>query len=175
MKPLTYSLIAAALACGFAAAQTTAYTTPVGYVSLGDTTAGQPAVKANTDVFISIPLLNSATYAGTVASIAGNTITLSGTPGFTAGQFATPATPYYAMIESGAKAGQISIVSANGTGDVTVALQTGETLESIVAGDQITLRKAWTVRGFMGATLPAGVSLFTLPAAGPLNPSAEGI
>ena len=34
MKPLSYSLIAAALACGFANAQTTAYTTPVGYETL---------------------------------------------------------------------------------------------------------------------------------------------
>ncbi|MCX6876502.1 MAG: hypothetical protein NTW21_22240 [Verrucomicrobia bacterium] len=34
MKPfIPYSLIAAALACGFASAQTTAYTTPVGYVT----------------------------------------------------------------------------------------------------------------------------------------------
>ena len=34
MKPLSYSLIAAAIACGFASAQTTAYTTPVGYETL---------------------------------------------------------------------------------------------------------------------------------------------
>jgi hypothetical protein len=33
MKALTYSLFAAAAACCFASAQTTAYTTPVGYVT----------------------------------------------------------------------------------------------------------------------------------------------
>ena len=44
MKKLTYSIFAAALACGFASATTTAYTTPVGYmtVPLPGTGGGSP-------------------------------------------------------------------------------------------------------------------------------------
>lgn len=173
MKPLSYAFLAAAAACGLASAAETAYTTPVGYVNVGDTTIGEPACKANTDVFLSIPLLKAADYAGTVASISGDTITLSGTPGFTGGQFASPTDPYYAVIGSGAKSGLVAVVSANGVGDVTVMLQPGDSLSGVVAGDAITIRKAWTVRSLMGTSLPSGVSLFTLPSSGPLNPAAE--
>lgn len=177
MKPKSIkSLLALALlAPGALLAQTTAKTTPVGYVSLGDTTSGEPACKPETDVFISVPVLKPADFSGTVASEAAGVITLAGTPALTAGQYADPAVPYYAVIQTGAKAGLIGLVTANAAGTVTVTAQPGDSLTGIASGDVITLRKAWTVVGLLGTSLPSGVSLLTFPTSGSVNPSAEGI
>ena len=160
MKPLTYSLIAAALACGLASATTTAYTTPVGYVSLGDTTVGQPAIKAFTDVSISIPLdrspqVGSTQYVGQIASIAGDVITLSGTPAL--GDLTT--IPHTVKIGSGANSGLIALITANTATTVTVSVQPGDSLTGIVSPDQIIINNAWTVLGLMGATVPAGTQV----------------
>jgi uncharacterized protein (TIGR02597 family) len=168
---ITYSLLAAAAACGFAQAQTTAYTTPVGYVSLGDTTPGQPAIKANTDVFVSIPLQLSSVFAGTVSSVSGNTITISGTPAL--GSLTT--IPHTITIGSGTKAGLIATVLTNTSDSVTVAVASGDSLTGIAAADKIVIRRAWTVGGFMGSTFPSGTQLLTLPDSSAFNPSAVGI
>jgi len=177
MKPKSIkSLLALALlAPGVLFAQTTAKTTPVGYVSLGDTTSGEPACKPETDVFISVPVLKSADYTGTVASETSGVITLAGSPAFTTGQYSDAAAPYYAVIQTGAKAGLIGLVTANDAGTITVSPQPGDSLSGLVAGDVVTLRRAWTVAGLLGNSLPVGVSLLTFPASGAVNPSAEGI
>ncbi|GAA5128754.1 TIGR02597 family protein [Luteolibacter yonseiensis] len=172
---IPYSLILAAASAGMAFGAETAYTTPVGYVSLGDTTPGQPAVKANTDVYLSVPVLKSSEFTGAVSGVAGNVISITGAA-FTAGQFSNPANPYYVVVESGTKSGLVAVVSANGTGDVTAMVQVGDSLTGVASGDRVTLRKAWTVGSFLGSSLPSsGVSLFTLPATGAPNPSAENI
>ena len=66
---ITYSLLAAAAACGMAFGAETAYTTPVGYVSLAVGSAGGNAVPANSDVAVSIPLDRTVEFSGTVASV----------------------------------------------------------------------------------------------------------
>lgn len=163
MKPYLYSLIAAAAATGLASAQTTAHTDPVGYVSLGDTTPGQPAIKANTDVFASVPLLRAPEFAGSVSSVSGNTITLSGTPGLTAspavGSFApTSGIPYIIQIGSGpgTKKGLIAMVTSNTVNQLTVTVQLGDSLSGVINGDAITVCKATTVSNlFENSPVPA--------------------
>ena len=63
-KFISYSILAATAASGMAFGQT-AYTTPVGYVSLGN--AG--AVPAHTDMSVAIPLQRPAEWSGTVSSV----------------------------------------------------------------------------------------------------------
>lgn len=173
MKPYTYSILAALFACGMAHGAATAYTTPVGYVSLGDTTIGQPAIKANTDVAASVPLLNSAEYAGTISSVSGSVITLSGTPGLTAspaaGSFApTSGIPYIIQIKSGARIGLVAMVTANTSNTITVAVQPGDNLTGVTNGDQISVRKATTVSNlFAGSPVPAGTQVLGFSGAVP--------
>ncbi len=148
MKPLSYALLAAAAACGLASAET-AYTTPVGYVTLGN----NGSIPATTDMTVAIPLDRSAVYAGTTASTSGSTLTISGTPAFTVGQFT--AAPHYLKIESGAASGLIALITANTADTVTVAFQNTDSFAGIVAADKISIRPAWTVQSlFAGNTIP---------------------
>lgn len=156
---IPYSLLAAVAATGMAMGAETAYTTPVGYVSIGDTTTGQPAVKATTDVAISIPIGRATEFAGAVASTTSTTITVSGTPAWTANQWAPAggATPYLVTVKSGAQAGLIGLVTANTADTLTVTVQTGGTLTALAATDTITISKAWTlITAFPAGTFPNG-------------------
>lgn len=153
MKPIIPStLLAALLAVGAAHA---AATDPVGYVSLGDTTVGQPAIKAHTDVAVAIPLDKPAAFAGTVASVAGNVITISGTPAL--GSFTSAA--HMAKLESGTKSGLNGLITANTANTVTIAVPAGDSLTGVVAGDAISIRPAWTVLATFGSTLPVGTQI----------------
>jgi uncharacterized protein (TIGR02597 family) len=156
MKPIiSFALLGALFAVGAANA---AVTDPVGYVSLGDTTVGQPAIKANTDVHVSIPLLRSAEFAGVVASTGANTITITGAT-FTANQW-NAGTPYVVVVESGTKSGMILPILSNTTNELTVDLGSFS-LAGVAAADQVSIRKAWTVSSFMaGASSLNGVILF---------------
>jgi uncharacterized protein (TIGR02597 family) len=155
MKPLSYSLIAAALACGFVSAQTTAYTTPVGYISLGTTTVGLPAVQGLSDAYLTVPLDRTTEYAGLIASVAnGNEITLQGTPNFNVDQW--KASPTIVKITSGTKEGFYALISTNTADKLTVELPPGQNLTGVVSGDKIVIQKAWTASAFFaGTTLPA--------------------
>lgn len=178
MKPKTIQsiLAAALLAPGALFAQTTATTTPVGYVSLGDTTIGQPAVKANTDSYIAIPLFNTSDYSGLVDSVSGSTVNLLGTPGFTAGQFASPTNPYYFVVESGPLSGLVGTITANGASSVTVATQFGDSISTLANGAKITIRKAWTLKSFFtGNTIPTGTLVSVYGGASGINVSADAI
>jgi uncharacterized protein (TIGR02597 family) len=152
MKTLSLSIFAAAAACGFASAQT-AFTTPVGYVSLGNTT-GVNAVPANTDVAVSVPLLREAEFTGVISSTTANTITLAGTP-WVDGQWASPGTPYLVTITSGAENGFTALVTANNTSTLTVSPVTSGNLASATGSIQI--HKAWTLISLLpSGTVPTG-------------------
>jgi len=170
MKLPTYAILAAALACGLASAQTTAYTTPVGYVSLGDTTAGQPAIKAQTDVFISIPLDQATEVQGVISLISGSVITIANV---TLGDLLT--VPHTIKIVSGNGSGIIGLVTASSATTVTVALQPGDSLNDVALGDSIAISKAWTVLGLMGTSMPVNTILYTYPASGAQNFSSVGL
>lgn len=156
MKPIIpFALLGALLAVGAANA---ASTDPVGYVSLGNTVTPATSVAANTDVNISIPLDRPSEFTGTVGSVAGSVVTLSGTPGFTAGQWI--ASPYILKVESGPASGLIALISANAAGTVTVVVPTGDSLASLAAGNSVSIRKAWTVKSFLaGNTIPSGTQV----------------
>jgi uncharacterized protein (TIGR02597 family) len=146
MKTKLYSLIAATAVCGLASAAETAYTTPVGYVTLGDTTVGQPAIKANTDVSVSVPLHRSTEYAGEVASTTASTITVSGTPAWTVDQWAPgAASPYLVSVNSGTENGFSGLITSNTADTLTVTAITGGDLTNVVATDTIQIYKAWTL------------------------------
>ena len=66
---LTYSLLAAALACGFASAQTTAYTTPVGYVT--------ETLRPNRYNLIGLNLHGSTVAAGVLTGETSSSVTAS--------------------------------------------------------------------------------------------------
>jgi uncharacterized protein (TIGR02597 family) len=76
---ITYSLLAAAAACGFAQAQTTAYTTPVGYVSL--------TIPAGSDSTITPPVERAPLHQAATTGVVGNVVSASG---LTDGAFVTP-------------------------------------------------------------------------------------
>ncbi len=155
---LSYSLLAAAAAAGVATGQTTtATTTPVGYVSIGNPQGA--AVPAASDTPVAIPIERAAEFAGSVASVAAGQFTLANSPNLTASQFVTGG-PYILKVESGLKSGLTAVVTANNTNSITVAFQTGDSSADVVAGDKVTIRKAWTLGSlFQGATLPDNTEL----------------
>ena len=159
---IPYSLLLAAAASGLAIGAETAYTTPVGYVSVGNTTG--PAVPANTDFYVSIPGLDRpAEFAGLVASVSGSAIDIQGTPNLAA---LTGGIPYVAKITSGAKSGLLALITANDSNTVTLAPQPGESLSGIVSGDKIQVQKAWTPKSlFSGNLIPAGTQILAFSGA----------
>jgi len=126
-------------------------------VSLGDTTPGQPAVKANTEVRISIPLDRESVFSGTVSSVSGSVITISGTPNLAS----LIAEPHVIKIQDGSAEGLVALVTANTTNSVTVSLQAGDSLTGVGSGTSIAIQKAWTVSTFLsGGSIPVGAQLF---------------
>lgn len=163
MKPIIpFALLGAFFAIGAAKA---ASTTPVGYVTIGDTTIGQPSIKAGTDVFASVALLRPSVFAGAISGVSGNVVSISGTPGFTAspaaGSFApSPGVPYIVQISTGARAGLIALITANDASSLTLAVQAGDNLTGVVAGDLVTVREATTVSNFFESSpVPAGTQV----------------
>ncbi|OYV06790.1 MAG: hypothetical protein CFE26_04430 [Verrucomicrobiales bacterium VVV1] len=155
MKPIySYALLAAFAAVGAASAQTTATTTPVGYISLGAPTGD--AIPAGTDNIISIPLNKPSAYSGAVSGSTGTTISFAGTP-FTASAFT--ATPHVVEITSGTKKGVTGLVTANTSSVLTVASVDGTDFSGLTV-ETVTIRPAWTVQGlFATAVVPAGTQL----------------
>ena len=175
MKKHTYAFLAAIAACGFAQAAETAYTTPVGYVSLGNTTG--PAIPANTDAMFTIPLDKAAVFAGTVSSVdTGNDIiTITGTTPLGATDYT--ATPHIVKIGSGAKSGLIGTVLENDGSTITIAAVGGEDLSGIVSGDKIEIQTAWTLGSlFEGVTVPTATQVLAWSGANPgVNLAADEI
>ncbi|MFN6270318.1 MAG: TIGR02597 family protein [Akkermansiaceae bacterium] len=147
------------------------YTAPAGYVNLGDTTAGQPAVKANTDVWISIPLNKPSIFGGTISSVSTNVITLTGTPALTN----LTTVPHTLTITSGTGKGLIALITANTANTVTISVPAGDSLAGVASPDSVSINPAWTVLGFLGNTMPVGVTLYTYLPASALNASADGV
>jgi hypothetical protein len=137
---ISYSLLLAAAACGVAVGQTTAYTTPVGYVT--------ETLRPNQYNLIGLTLQNPTVSAGVVASATSNSVTVTG-----------------ATFSSLLTAGQTYILElADGTIQEVAAwtdtvLSTPENISSkITAGTtEFKLRKAATVSSVFGAQNSAGL------------------
>ena len=146
MKKLTYSIFAAALACGFASATTTAYTTPVGYVTT--------AIPANVFTFVGLTVHNPTISAGVLASASATpkSVTVTGVD-FVA-LLGAPGTGTYILELADGTIQEVINWTAAGVLD-TVDDITGK----VVAGTTTyKLRKASTVSDVFGATNSAGLT-----------------
>jgi len=145
---LTYSLLAAAAACGMAQGQTTAYTTPVGYIT--HTVAGAGA-GAEAETYIASTLINASEFAGvsSVSPSGGAVITFSG--GVPAGLTGA----YVLEISSGANEGWWSTVVSSNSSSITVsdAFPVG-----LPASVSISVRKHATLATFLGFNNPGLVT-----------------
>lgn len=149
MKPLSYAFLAAATACGLASAAETAYTTPVGYTTLG--------VPANTDTNISIPLQSSAAWAGVSTGISGSTVSVAASS-YTAGQYATGG--YMLQVTSGALIGRVFPITANTTDSVTVDPVGASDLQTqgFATGNSFVIRPFWTLDSLFPSGAGVGAS-----------------
>ena len=150
----------------------TAYTTPVGYVSLGNTNAA-PAWPTDTDIYVSVPLEREAEWQGVVVSVdvVNSIITLNTTPDFVVDKWlpsvtANPATldPYILKIEGTApttpSAGLVAQITDNDANTVTVVVPPGDSLAGVAVGNSVSIRRAFTPQSFFaGNTLPANVQI----------------
>ena len=100
MKKL--SLLPLLLAATLASATDTAYSPPVGGMTM-------PAA-ATTDSFVSAALSRPAAWVGAAASVTGNDITVSGSPAWSTNIYA-PGTYHYVRIQAAPKPGNVSTLS----------------------------------------------------------------
>ncbi len=163
MRKTTLTLAMLAAAPGLGDAAEPVYSDPVGFVKLGNTQADGstiPAVAADTDVYLTIPLETEVAFTGTVDSTTASTITVQGTPGWTANQWVpAPGTgaPYAAIIGlssggSGAEEGLRGMIDANDDDTLTVTLTTPGDLTQVQSGQVIRIRPFWTVQSFFANT-----------------------
>jgi hypothetical protein len=145
MKPLSYALIAAAAACGLATAQTTAYTTPVGYTT--------QTLAANSFNLVGINLMTPTLVASKVTGVTGSTISDS-TINFTT---ALPAGKMCILeVTSGTAAGTVQEFTDRAGADITLPAP----VAGLAVGDTYRVRVAPTLQevfpvGFLAGGLGA--------------------
>ena len=140
---ISYSLIAAAMACGFANGQTTAYTTPVGYIS---STVNTQSGASNLTL-VGPSLVQPTVFAGasTVTPSGGSVVTfLSGVP-------TTLGSLYVLEITSGPSEGWWSTVSSSTATTITV---NDAFPAALPAGTTISVRLHNTIQSFLGENTP---------------------
>ena len=111
---ITYSLLAAAAACSVANAQTTAYTTPVGYYNYD--------AKAGGNLFVPA-LVEASAFAGAITASSSNTITVS-SEAITANAFDAAngyATHYVEITQAGSNQGVVIDIASNTNSVITLA------------------------------------------------------
>jgi len=128
---------------------------PVGYYKLGayDGSGNYLGLLSNSDTLISVPFTRPPEFVGTVQSVAGNIVTVTGAPGWTTGQFVygtTQPKTYYALMGPSAsgpanpKEGCLYTVTANTANTLTLDLN-GDTIASLPANATLTLLPYWTL------------------------------
>jgi uncharacterized protein (TIGR02597 family) len=128
-------------------------TNPVGYVQL--------TCSANSDTVISVPFNQPASFVGTVASISGSVVTVSGTPGWATNQFVysgSGTSTYFALLGpattgSNPQDGMFFTVTANGANTLTLNLN-GASLSSVPATSSVSVIPYWT----FGTVFPPSTS-----------------
>jgi hypothetical protein len=140
---------------GVGQAQTTATTTPVGYITVTIPAATPPTIP-EVNVAFAVQLYNLANFQGAVATVtAPNQFTLTGA-NFTAGAFATASAPRGVRIMTGAQQGLLLLVTANTTNQLTVALPNGVTDISTIlsVGNAVQVLPINTFGSLFGTTTP---------------------
>jgi len=133
--------------------QTSVTTNPVGYVQLTCT--------ASSDTVVAVPFTQPAAFVGTVASVSGSTVTVSGTASWTTNQFVysgSGSSTYYAQMgpySSGTDPldGSYFTIASNGTNTLTLSLN-GGSISSVPAGSTVTVYPYWT----LGTVFPPSAS-----------------
>jgi uncharacterized protein (TIGR02597 family) len=130
------------------AAGQTVTTDPVGFVQPFNGSPNQINLLANSDTLVSSPFTRPPAFTGAISSIAGNVITVVGSPGWTTSpqQFVyaqgTQPNHYYVLIgaiaSSPSKEGHIYNVTANGSNTLTVDT-TNDNLTGIPVNTQVIL------------------------------------
>ncbi|MEP4076754.1 TIGR02597 family protein [Haloferula sp.] len=158
----TLPLILASAAISTAPGADPIFTAPVGFVKLGNTAGGMaPAVAANSDTRLTIPLEQSVEFTGTVDLSTSNTVKVTGSPGWTTDQW-TPGTgePFGVIIKSGAEDGLRALITAHTADTLTVSVTSPGDLTNLVSGDSISIRKCWTLQNLVaGQVIPDGTQL----------------
>ena len=138
--------------------QTTATTGPVGYL--------QVTCLASSDTLVAIPFARPTAFTGAVASVtgtAGNVISFTAAPGFTAGQFVfnpggTPAVTDHFYLSVGP-----APLSLPGTVSVTQGSPTvtgsGTTFTSLVPGDRMSINDGYNVQTYTVAAVASDTVL----------------
>jgi hypothetical protein len=158
------ALVALSAGAGLARAQTTATTTPVGFITRTIAAATNATTPTNTT--LSFPLYNSPDFVSSVVSIdSPNQFTLTGAT-WVAGQFAVASAPRLVRVKSSVTAsniGRFFLVSANTTNQLTVTLADGVTdiHAALTVGDTCEVVAANTLGSIFGRaanppTLQAG-------------------
>ena len=140
---ITYSLLAAAAACNVANAQTTAYTTPVGYITHTINSAG----GAEALTLIGPALIQPSVFSGasTVTPSGGSVAT------FSAGVPTNLDATYVLEITSGANEGWWSTV----TSSTATTITTNDAFPGgLASGTTVSVRKHNTVQSFLGENTP---------------------
>lgn len=159
MKKMTLKLLALSTALSASLlqghAQTTANTTPVGYINVTIPAATPPTIPEQSVAF-SVPLYNSPDFQGAVASLdSATSFTLTGAA-FTAGNFATATAPRGVRVMTGTQQGLMLLVTANTTNQITVALPIGvaniNTL--LTVGNTVQVLPVNTFGSLFGAATP---------------------
>ena len=120
-------------------------TNPVGYITL--------TVKASSDAVVAASMARASSYVGTVASVDdSDTITLSGSPGFTVDEYA-PAdedgnNSYYVQFTSGDREGLWAIIDGNGSSSLDLTFVTqdlgSDEGDQVLSGDTVAIVPFWT-------------------------------
>ena len=149
--------IAAAVAISLAgyfapvvSAQTTATTVPVGFITKtvpAAVSAGNPS-----SVVISVPLYATAAFTSAVASVDSATQFTMASAAWTAGQFATAASPFLVRVKTGVSAGLFFAISANTANQLAVILPPSvSTLVGVLSvGDSCEILPANTLGSVFG-------------------------
>ncbi len=157
MKPLRSRILplaclSAAILSGVASAQTTATTTPVGFVTVTIPAAVNSTTPSN--AAISVPLYGTAAFQGTIASVdSSNAFSLSGAA-FTASQYSSSTSPYFVRIMSGTSVGRFFLISANTATQLTVNTSGADLTTLLSVGDSAQIVPANTLGSLFGSTAP---------------------
>jgi uncharacterized protein (TIGR02597 family) len=167
MKPRKPRSIAHVLSAAGLAAAATSLLAPQGQAGVvSDPATASKVTVGSGATFVAPAGRNAPAFRGQVASVSGNTLTIAGSPGWTANQFA-PATvgsksfyQYMVILRSDRSAdgpgnqGDWWLVDSNGAATVTVAPSApafGTTASRLGAGDTIEIIKLTSIKDLFGA------------------------
>ncbi len=145
------------LPVGSSQAQTTATTTPVGYITLGVTGTGGTASSATS--FIGLGMVQASSFQGNLEAVTANTI-FDNQATWTEGQYNGTNGSYYVELTSGSGVGLTSQITATSAANKSLTL--ADDLSAYVTnGVTYTIRKNWTLALLFGPNNEAGLGAGT--------------